>query len=325
VTEQLTTQPSSDRPATEPSGVLPEVTVVVPTRGRRELVRRTVESIVGQRYDGPIRVVVVHDQEDPDPTLEELALPHRRVDVVVNTGHPGLAGSRNFGLTLCDTEIVASCDDDDTWLPDKVRLQVERLQSDPRMLVVGGGIRLLMPRGRVVEWLGPADEVGQADLFRSRRKELHSSTLLMRRAAFELAGDYDTELPQSYAEDYEWLLRAVRHGRIGVVREPLANIKKDGESWFRERAEVIAEALEYVLRVHPEIARSRRGYARVAGQIAFARANLGQRRDATRWLLRSMGRWPLSPQAGLALFQLVFRVDPRLLLRSARVMGRGLT
>jgi hypothetical protein len=38
-----------------------------------------------------------------------------------------------------------------------------------------------------------------------------------------------------------------------------------------------------------------------------------------------MGRWPLSPQAGLALFQLVFRVDPRLLLRSARVMGRGLT
>ena len=132
----------------------------------------------------------------------------------------------------------------------------------------------------------------------------------MRREAFEKAGNYDDQLPASYAEDYEWLLRVSRFGTIGVVRKPLANIKKDGQSWFRERAEVVAEALEYVLRTHPEIRESRRGHARILGQIALRAPVLGQRREALTWIARSASRWPLAPQSGLALVQVIARVDP---------------
>ena len=304
---------------------LPAVTVVLPTRGRRELVRLSVAAVVAQRYDGEIRIIVVHDQELPDETLQALSRPCRSVETIVNTGNTGLAAARNAGLELAATDIIASCDDDDTWLPDKLRLQVERLQLHPEMLVVGGGINLQMPQDRIVVWLGPSDLVTQADLFRSRRKELHSSTLVMRRSAFELAGTYDETLPQSYAEDYEWLLRVSRFGSIGVVRLPLANIKKDGQSWFRERAEVVAEALEYLLRTHPELHSSRRGHARILGQIAVAKANLGERRESLTWIARSLARWPLAPQAALAVLQVVFRIDPRFMLRTARAVGRGLS
>ncbi len=311
--------PAPDRAAA------PALTVVVPTRGRPELVRLTVESIVAQRYAAPITCLVVHDQEAPDGSLAELGRENRPVHVMANDGTPGLAGSRNAGLRRVETDLVASCDDDDTWLPDKARRQVEWLSAHPGAHVVGAGIRLLMSGGRVVEWCGPSDQVTQSDLFRSRRKELHSSTLMMRRRVFDLVGGYDERLPQGYAEDYEWLLRASRIGPIGVVREPLANIKKDGQSWFRERAEVVSEALEYMLESHPEIAASRRGHARILGQIAFAEATLGRRREALRWARRSLSRWPVAPQAGLALFQVTCGVDPRWLLRSARVVGRGLS
>ena len=107
--------------------------------------------------------------------------------------------------------------------------------------------------------------------------------------------------------------------------EATANIKKDGQSWFRERAEVVAEALEYVLRTHPEIRESRRGHARILGQIALRAPVLGQRREALTWIARSASRWPLAPQSGLALVQVIARVDPQLLLRSARMVGRGLS
>lgn len=303
----------------------PAVSVVIPTRDRRELVRRSVRSVVEQDYLGDVQCVVVHDQEEPDRSLIELARPRRSVEVHLNTATTGLAGSRNFGLKQVAHDLVASCDDDDWWEPSKVRRQVERLQQNPEMLVVGAGIRLVMAPDRTVEWLGPSDVVTQADLLRSRRKELHSSTLLMRRAAFDQAGAYDELLPQSYAEDYEWLLRVVQHGTVGVVREPLAFIKKDGQSWFRERSDVIAEALEYLLQKHPEFTTSRRGHARILGQIAFARANAGRRREALRLIARSMSRWPLAPQAGLALLQVTFPTDPRLLLKGARVVGRGLS
>ncbi len=305
---------------------MPALTVVVPTRGRRELVRLTVAGVVGQDYDGPVTCLVVHDQEEPDLTLEALARPGREVRVLRNDGDPGLAGSRNAGLRHVTTDFVASCDDDDVWLAGKARRQVQRLLEHPEMLVVGAGIRLLMPQGKVVEWLGPSDVVTQADLLRSRRKELHSSTLVMRRRVFELAGDYDVALPNSYAEDYEWLLRAARHGGIGVVREPLAAIKKDGVSWFpRERSTVVATALEHMLRQHPELRADRRGHARVLGQIAFAKATLGERREALRYVVRSLSRWPLAPQALLALFQIVTRVYPQTLLKGARLAGRGLS
>lgn len=312
-------------PEQSPYGSLPALTVVIPTRGRRELVRLAVRSVLDQDYDGPISVVVVHDQEDPDSSLVELGRPGRDVEVIRNDGVPGLAGSRNAGLGLVRTELTASCDDDDTWLPDKVRLQVERLLAVPDLLVVGAGITLHLPGGQLVEWLGPRDVVTQADLLVSRRKELHSSTLLMRTRVFELAGDYDSGLPNSYAEDYEWLLRAVQHGPVGVVRRPLARIKKDGVSWFpRERSEVVATALVRLLDRHPEMSTSRRGHARVLGQVAFAQASLGRRREALRWAGRALSRWPLAPQAALALL-VAGGADPRSLLRVARLAGRGLS
>jgi len=303
----------------------PAVTVVVPTRGRPELVRLAVQGVVAQRYGGAISCVVVHDQEEPDASLGELGREGRSVRVVRNDGDPGLAGSRNRGLREVGTPFVASCDDDDRWLPDKVRLQVERLLASPQMHVVGAGIRLLLPHGRVVDWLGPSDVVTQQDLLTSRRKELHSSTLLMRTEVFDRVGPYDVDLPQSYAEDYEWLLRASRLGPLGVVRQPLAEIRKDGTSWFRERAEVVAQALQHLLATHPELTASRRGHARVLGQIAVAHASLGSRGEALRWARASLARWPAAPQAHLALLQVATGADPRTLLRTARVVGRGLS
>ena len=43
---------------------------------------------------------------------------------------------------------------------------------------------------------------------------------------FDEVGGYDETLPMSYAEDYEFLLRAVETGRVGVVNLPLASIRK---------------------------------------------------------------------------------------------------
>ena len=54
-----------------PLTALPTVSVVVPTRHRPELLHRALVSILGQRYEGDIEVLVVFDQEDPlDPEIE---------------------------------------------------------------------------------------------------------------------------------------------------------------------------------------------------------------------------------------------------------------
>jgi glycosyltransferase involved in cell wall biosynthesis len=315
---------------TRPTGAFPEgfplVSVVITTRGRRELVRETITSVVAQTYPGPIECLVVHDREQPDDTLAELGRTDRRVVVMPNTGTPGLAGARNFGVRVARGEFIASCDDDDVWHAQKLEKQIARLRSDPELIAVGCGLRLLFP-GRSVDWPARAEVVDRGFLLRNRVKELHSSTLVMRRDAFALVGEYDEELPMGRGEDYDWVLRLSSAGKLGCVVEPLADIRKDHQSWYQGPGTTRgkAEALEMFLAKHPEITSSRRGHARVLGQIAWAHSAAGARRTATGYALRSLRRWAAAPYAYLALFQIITRMPPNRVLQIARLFGRGIT
>jgi glycosyltransferase involved in cell wall biosynthesis len=306
----------------------PLVSVMMPTRGRPELVRVSIAAVVGQTYPGMIECIVVHDQEPLDPSLTQLGTASRRVVVVTNTHTPGLAGSRNAGLDMATGEYVATCDDDDVWHPEKLETQITRLIDEPDLLVVGSGIRLRLPGGKVIDRPGRADRVSYQLLLRNRVKELHSSTLVMRRDAFAKAGRYDEEMPYSHAEDYDWVLRAARVGRVGTVRQPLADVRKDivssRQRWYRGGAQNVALALEYLLAKHPDIVASRRGHARVLGQIAFARSTLGQRRTALRYATKAIIRWPASPHPYVALIHIATGIDRHHLLRLARLTRHGM-
>ena len=304
---------------------LPLVSAVIPTRGRPELLRLTIASIVAQDYAGPMEVLVVHDKEQADPTLTELGRPSRDVRSVANDGTTGLAGARNTGLRHTTGQVVASCDDDDLWHPTKIRKQVDRLRADASLLAVGTGIRLLMSEDRVVDWPGKEETVSHSRLLRSRVKELHSSTLAIWRTSFDTAGTYDESLPNGYAEDYDWLLRASAVGPLGVVTEPLADIRKDVPSWFRDRADNTIAAFEYLLDKHEDLATDRRGSARILGQIAYAHATAGRRSVALRTAGQALRRYPAAPQAWLAVAGATTGLDPGRVLRLARAFGRGVS
>jgi hypothetical protein len=300
----------------------PLVSVIVPTRGRPELVRQTIAAVVAQTYPGDIECIVVHDQESPDEELATLGTARRSIRVVSNTHTPGLAGARNTGLELTSGEFVASCDDDDLWHPDKLQRQIDRLFSEPDLIAVGSGIRLLMPGDKTLEWPGRADRIGYELLLRNRVKELHSSTLVMRREAFDKAGGYDEELPYGYSEDYDWVLRLARVGGVGLLAPPLADIRRNATSWYQGGSEKVAAGLEYLLAKHPDIAKSRRGHARLLGQIAFAKSALGQRGLALRLSTKALIRYPPSPYPYIALVHAVTRLQPSHMLRAARLFRR---
>jgi glycosyltransferase involved in cell wall biosynthesis len=302
----------------------PLVSVILPTRGRPELVRQTIGTIVGQDYPGRLECIVVHDQEPLQPGLADLSTGTCRVAVIANCRAPGLAGARNTGVARARGEFFASCDDDDLWHPGKLRAQIRRLLDQPDLLVVGSGIRLLLPGGKVDNWPGRAERIGYELLLRNRVKELHSSTLVMRRDAFAKAGLYDEALPHGYAEDYDWVLRAARVGPVGTIPQPLADIRKNSQSWYPGHAATTALALEYLLAKHADLRASRRGHARLLGQIALARSMLGERARALRCALTAIALAPLTPHAYVALAHLTTGADRKHLLRAARLMRRGL-
>jgi glycosyltransferase involved in cell wall biosynthesis len=318
----MTAQPT---PAPAVALPAPLVSVVVPTRGRPALLAETLRSLTTQDYEGELEVIVVHDREAADQSLTLLSRWRREVVPIVNTRTGGLCGARNTGLLASRGAFVASCDDDDLWHPDKVRLQVERLLTEPDLLAVGAGIRLLMGERGDVQWPAREPVVTHERLLGNRVKELHSSTLMMRRSSFDEVGLYDEDLPHGYGEDYDWLLRASRVGAVGAVQEILADIRKDVPSWFRDRSLNTATALEYLLDKHPDLRERRRGHARILGQIAYARAAGGQRLRGAVLAGGALRRHPATPHAWLALAVAGPGMAPQRMLSAARRLGRGLT
>jgi glycosyltransferase involved in cell wall biosynthesis len=300
----------------------PLVSVIMTTRGRPQLVRESIAGVIAQSYPGDIECIVVHDQEPPDESLRLLGTAQHTIRVIANRRTPGEAGGRNTGLALAAGDYIATCDDDDVWHPGKLQAQVKRMLDEPDLLVMGSGMRMLLPGNRIQDWPGRAERVSYQLLLRNRVKELNCSTLVMRREAFAKAGIYDEELP--YGEDYDWVLRAAKVGGVGLVAQPLADIRKDGASWYQDAAYKAAEGLECLLAKHPDFVTSRRAHARILGQIAYARSCVGDRGPALRYTVRSFSRWPLSPYPYIALAQVTMRIHPRYVLRAARLLGRGL-
>jgi glycosyltransferase involved in cell wall biosynthesis len=303
--------------------MLPSVSVVVPTRDRPELLRRAVAAILGQSYLGSVRCLVVFDQSDPDLPWGDPG-PRRRLELVRNQRPAGLAGARNSGVLHADGELVAFCDDDDEWLPDKLARQVEQLQARPDAGVVTSGI-FVRYRDRTIARTSPISEVTHRQLLRSRMFELHPSTVIVRRSLLlDRIGLVDENLPGSYAEDYDWLLRAAKVTPVLAVQEPLVTVHWHQSSFFADRWRMIISALTYFVDKHGELQQEPSGLARIYGQIAFAHAALGEPGSARRWACRALSLDRRERRAYLALAVSLGLVPAGTVVRLAHTTGKGI-
>ena len=305
---------------TAPALAWPSVTVVIPTRGRPDRLREAIRSALAQDYPGAIECLVVFDQQEPVELDVETAA-DRAVRSLANSRTPGPAGARNTGMVAAEGALIALLDDDDRWLPGKVRAQVQALAAHPGTLVVGCGIELATPR-RTFQRIPPA-EVTLADLTQQRHTAVHTSTLLFRAEALDRIGLLDESIPAGYGEDYDWLYRVAQAGPIRTVPTPLAWIAMN-DSWFANRWALLADSLTWQLDHRPELFASSRNAARVASRIAFALAASGQRRRAWPWARRALAADWRQPRAYLALLVAGRLLSPRPVVWAARSMGRGI-
>ncbi len=262
----------------------PSVGVVVPTHDRPGPLRTALAAVLAQDYPGQLRIVIVYDRAEPDLSLAD----GDRVQVVANARTPGLAGARNTGILMLDTDLVAFCDDDDEWLPGKLGAQVEAMRARPAAEFASCGI-MVDYAGTPHPRLAGGAEVTHADLLRSRMVMVHSSTYLARREALTGGiGLVDETIPGSQNEDWDLVLRAARRQPIVNVDEPLVRVVWGASSHYSRQWETKADSLHWMLEHHPEIADCRPGAARVYAQLSFAYACLRRRGDAYRWAWRAL-------------------------------------
>lgn len=301
----------------------PTVSVIVATRDRPELLRRAVRSFQAQTYPEIVEIVVVFDQSEIDDladVAEESPLPLR---LVQNDRTPGLAGARNAGIVRASGELVAFCDDDDEWSTDKLQRQIDLWAERPSAVGVGTGM-VLRTQDYSRARRAP-EEMTFEGFLRSREFSIPSSGFLLRTAdLLGPVGLVDENLPGSYGEDWDLLLRLTRNGPFVSVPDPVVTVYWDRPSFFTSRWDGLINGLTYLIRKYPEFELAPTGLARMAAQVAFALAAKGDRSESREWARSALRRDPRQPRAWAALAVGTGLVSAESLVRVVNARGRGL-
>jgi glycosyltransferase involved in cell wall biosynthesis len=188
----------------------PDVTVVIPTRDRWDLLsRHGLRSALGQE-DVEVEVIVVDDgsTDGSAEIAETFGEPVR----CIRQANTGVAGARNRGLSEATGEFIAFLDDDDLWPREKLRIQVAALGANPDVGIVSGRLRVFggaLP-GRPWSAHGRREAPAGAYL----------AAALIRRSVFDRTGVLDEKIGHA-ADDLEFFVRA---RDLGVKRLTLEDV-----------------------------------------------------------------------------------------------------
>lgn len=303
--------------------MVPEVSVVVPTHNRPELMKLAVESVLSQGIEEQGEVIIVFDASPIE--VPDLAIPDGwTVRGIANTRSRGLAGARNSGIDDARGRLIAFLDDDDEWLPGKLAAQLRRFKASPEAIIVGTAMVVDDGENSHVR-LVPQESLSHESFLRNRNPGVHSSSLMFRREVLhgEL-GLIDEDLPRSYGEDYDILLRGSALGLVSVVNEPLVRVLWSGQSYYFGQWAAYAEALQYLLRKHPDFATIPAALGRIEAQVAFALASSGQGEQARSWAWRALRHNPRQVKAALAIAISWKLITPQAITGLVQKLGRGI-
>jgi len=193
---------------------MPKVSAIIPTHNRAEFLRSAITSVLNQTFQN-FEIVIV-DDASKDHTREVIAnFNDTRIRVVYNQVSKGDAGARNIGVMNSNCNYIAFLDDDDEWLPEKLKIQSDLLDNSPSEVggVCTGHFVVEKMNGRVLSTHSPEN----GDL--SKENFITTSSIFLRRECFEKCGLFDESMPTS--SDYDMWIRISKNFSFKSIKKPL--------------------------------------------------------------------------------------------------------
>lgn len=114
----------------------PMVSIVLTTYNRVNYLRQAIESILNQTYQN-YELIIVDNYSDYDFKKFIESFDSNKIHAFQNKNDGIIAINRNYGIKKAKGKYIAFCDDDDLWMPNKLELQVDYLESHKDIGIVG--------------------------------------------------------------------------------------------------------------------------------------------------------------------------------------------
>lgn len=275
----------------------PLVSVIIPTRNRRKLVFRAVESVLRQDFRD-VEILVIDDGSTDGTAAALEAAGHCQV---IRMNQAGPAVARNAGIATARGQYLAFLDSDDHWEPHHLSCLLKAMDS-PRVGLAYSPTRTVTLDGQPLG--GRRDRrkcySGRVAEYLFRHVFIHTSNVLCRTDLVRQVGAFDKSMP--VCEDYHLWLRMALLCEFVSVDQLTAFRCWHGQALSRQdrvRNSVVRAAMlerfylaEGGRQAIPHITAYRR-LGKVFFQAGRALARAGQRGDALRFFARSVRYRPV--------------------------------
>lgn len=202
-----------------------KVSIILPFHKVNAFLDQAIVSVLGSDFDD-YELLLISDGVN-DAELGEISELARgpKTKLLRNPG-TGLVDALNFGAKMSQSRYIARMDSDDICHMSRLRKQVEFLDQNPRIDLVGTQLRLICEHGATKSGgRSYPRTVMRWPLFKPFTCEVAHPTVMFRRQAFELAGGYRHFYTKSEAEDFDLWNRILRNGHIANLNEVLLDYR----------------------------------------------------------------------------------------------------
>jgi glycosyltransferase involved in cell wall biosynthesis len=212
---------------------MPKISIILPTFNGSKYIREAIDSVLTQTFQDWELIVLDDGSTDNTCKIVNHYLTDKRMRFLKNERNLGQNKTLNLGLKLAKGEYIARIDDDDEWIDkDKLKQQVEFLDSHKDYMLVGTSYNVVLDSGitQSTTTLPTEDKLIRSNLL-SQNLFGHSTVMFRRDIALSLGG-YDESKAVKYMDDWDLWLKLGTKGKLANLDMVSTNYlsKPNGEA-----------------------------------------------------------------------------------------------
>ena len=206
----------------------PLVSVIIPTYKRPTDLKRAIDSVLNQSYSN-IEIKVVDDndkdssyRQETEKVMEEYAN-HKSVEYLKHEYNRNGSAARNTGWKAAKGEYITYLDDDDEISPERIKKQVECLESkDASWGACYTAYKVIKPNGKYQISSESREGYLYVEALMRTLFMGSGSNLLLRKSVVDEINGYDETFMRN--QDIEFMARALEKYKLAYIDEQLLTI-----------------------------------------------------------------------------------------------------
>ncbi len=200
----------------------PLISVIMSTYNRENLVKEAVESVLNQTYKD--FEFIIFDDNSSDNTYEFLNnYDDNRLKIYKNRTNCGCTFNYHNAQNLACGEYIAHIDDDDIWIEHKLRNQIDYMNNNPDIVLLGSFIETFGENARP-SWVFDTDSDKLAFMMNFYNPICHSSIIY--RKSFMLKNGINYDIRKKCSQDYDFYKQIIEAGgRISNLSDILVRYR----------------------------------------------------------------------------------------------------